>query len=322
MILVEFDLAGAEWVVVAYLANDPNMIEVVESGKSPHIVTGALITDVPEPLVIADHKLLGNATDPGLIAQLRREKLPELIELHEKDAIFLPRSMSIRQSGKKSNHGLNYGMKYRRAALEWEIMESEAAPIVAAYTEVAYPGIPKWWEATRQTMKENDRTLTNCFGRKVRLLGEWGSDLFDKAYSFVPQSTVVDIVLEAMCAAFEDTSEPFQRMNLGAQVHDSLMALYPTDNWGDLTHFCHQMVEYMRPELNYGGHTFRLNVDIKVGISWGDMHSVKTPEEIPEVYAALVASERPRLASDAAEKAEWQTLYHPDQEAHLQALAD
>lgn len=322
MILVEFDLAGAEWVVVAYLANDQNMIEVIRSGKSPHIVTGSLISGASEDLVIRDHKAVGNNTEPGLVAQLRRTSVPELLELHEKDAIFLPRSMSIRQSGKKSNHGLNYGMKYRRAALEWEVMETEAAPIVSAYTEVAYPGIPKWWESVKEEMRKNDRTLTNCFGRKVRLLGEWGSDLFDKAYSFKPQSTVVDIVLKAMCLAFEDTSEPFQKMHLGAQVHDSLMALYPTDNWGDLFYFCHQMVEYMRPELNYSGHTFRLNVDIKVGLNWGDMHSVKTPEQIPEVYEALVRSERPHLEDDAAEKAEWQTLYHPDQEAHLLSLPE
>ena len=31
--LLEFDLAGAEWVVVAYLSGDERMIDVVESGK-------------------------------------------------------------------------------------------------------------------------------------------------------------------------------------------------------------------------------------------------------------------------------------------------
>lgn len=310
MLFIEFDLAGAEWVVVAYLSGDKNMIDVVESGKSPHVATACMISSVSEELVLADHKLLGSNTNAVDIMALRVEYLPDLIDLHEKDAIFLPRSMSLRQMGKKSNHGLNYGMKFRRAALEWEIMEADAAPIVDAYTSVAYPGIKEWWKATQAQMRKN-RTLTNCFGRKVRLLGEMGSDLFDQAYSFVPQSTVVDICLQAMCSAFEDRSIEFVPWHLGAQVHDSLMIQVPTHDWLVVEAICTKIIKHMSPELEYNGHKFILGVDMKIGLNWGDMRSVKRVEEIRAVYEELVASAAQVQAPAAAEPAEEQKQYHP-----------
>jgi len=310
MILIEFDLAGAEWVVVAYLSGDKNMIGVVESRKSPHVATACMISSVSEELVLADHKLIGNNTNAGDIAAMRAEFLPELIDLHDKDAIFLPRSMSLRQMGKRSNHGLNYGMKFRRAALEWEIMEADAKPIVEAYSEIAYPGIKDFWANTRAQLKK-DRTMTNCFGRKVKLMGEWGNDLFDQAYSFVPQSTVVDICLQAMCLVYEDRSMEFVDWHLGAQVHDSIMIQVPIHDWLVVEAICNKVIKHMSPELEYNGYKFTLGVDMKIGLNWGDMRSVKKVENIREVYAELVASAAQVGELAAAEQAEEQTTHHP-----------
>ena len=310
MILIEFDLAGAEWVVVAYLSGDKNMIGVVESRKSPHVATACMISSASEELVLADHKLIGNNINAGDIAAMRAEFLPELIDLQDKDAIFLPRSMSLRQMGKKSNHGLNYGMKFRRAALEWEIMEADAKPIVEAYSEIAYPGIKDFWANTRAQLKK-DRTMTNCFGRKVKLMGEWGNDLFDQAYSFVPQSTVVDICLQAMCLAYEDRSMEFVNWHLGAQVHDSLMIQVPIHDWLVVEAICNKVIKHMSPKLEYNGYKFTLGVDMKIGLNWGDMRSVKKVENIREVYEELVESAAQVGEPAAAEQAEEQTTHHP-----------
>jgi len=310
VIFVEFDLAGAEWVVVAYLSGDKNMIDVVESGKSPHVATAGLISSAPEELILAEHKVVGSITNPTEIAALRVEYLPDLLDLQEKDAIFLPRSMSLRQMGKKSNHGLNYGMKFRRAALEWEILEGEAAPIVEYYSTVAYPGIREWWKAVVAQLKK-DRTLTNCFGRKVRLLGEWGNDLFDQAYSFTPQSTVVDICLQAMCKAYEDPDIANVDWRLGAQVHDSLMIQMPIFDWTVVEHVCAKIIEYMRPDIEYNNYKFKLGVDMKIGLNWGDMRSVKKVEEIRAVYEELVASAAQAEEPAAAELEVEQKQHHP-----------
>lgn len=307
MILLEFDLAGAEWVIVAYLSGDKNMIGVVESGKSPHIVTGSLISSLPEDIVLQDHKLVGSNTDPRTIERLREPIGRDLLD----GPFFWPRSMSVRQMGKKSNHGLNYNMKYRRAALEWEVAESDAKPIVEAYSEVAYPGIKDYWKGIVAELKAS-RTLTNCFGRKVRLLGEWGQDLFDQGYSFKPQSTVGDITLQAMCSIYEDDS--LQDIRLGAQVHDSLLLQSPIPavdtDWAALTVACERVIHHLRPELEYNGFKFRLNVDMKIGLNWGDMRPT-SPSKIREVYEELVASAVQEEPSASAGQGAVQTTQGP-----------
>jgi hypothetical protein len=276
--MIEFDLAGAEWVVVAYLSQDPNMLEVVKSGKSPHIVTGALIAGCDEGLVTEDHKKVGSLTDPTAVEQARRG-------IAFPPGIFLPRSMSIRQAGKKSNHGLNYDMRYRRFALENEMTEKDAEPIVNLYRTKAYPWIfEKYHVEVRRQLKDEDRSLTNCFGRKVRLLREWGQELFMAAYSFKPQSTVFDTVRHGMRMAFEDESRAFSHIRLGAQVHDSLMMNHPVpstrDEWLDLASCVWKLSqEYMRPELIYHDTPFRLGCDAKMGVSWGRLVSLSIPAE-------------------------------------------
>lgn len=276
MIMIEFDLAGAEWVVVAYLSQDANMLDVVQSGRSPHIVTGALISGAPETFVEEESEVVGSNTDASTILSLREKLIiPE--------GIFLPRVMSIRQAGKKSNHGLNYNMKFRRFALENEMLEADAEPICDAYVNKAYPGIKNYWKDVRAELSDNKRTLVNCFGRKVKLRGEWGEELFNQAYSFKPQSTVVDICNAAMKKAYFDESVSFQRFYLGAQVHDSLQIQTPIPEseveWQHLIVMCLRIKEeYMRPIVHYN-QDFRLNCDMKMGLNWGDMHKVKIGSE-------------------------------------------
>jgi DNA polymerase I-like protein with 3'-5' exonuclease and polymerase domains len=301
MLILEFDLAGAEWVVVAYLSRDPNMLEVVRSGKSPHIVTGALISGAPEEFVLEEHKVVGSHTDATTIEMLRKS-------LHVPPQIFLPRVMSIRQAGKKSNHGLNYNMKYRRFALENEMLEADAQPIVERYVNVAYPGIKNYWESIRKELKDNKRTMVNCFGRRVKLRGEWGEELFNQAYSFKPQSTVVDIVNAAMVLAYEDESPDFENFFLGAQVHDSLhvQAIVPQtrDEWLSLARMVLVLKEnYMRPTLSYNGVEFKLGCDAKLGINWGNMESFKTSDDIEDVVTRVRAAYDVCLASKSAHPA-------------------
>jgi DNA polymerase family A len=285
MIILEFDLAGAEWVVVAYLSGDPNMLGVVRSGKSPHVVTGALISGASEEFVLQEHKLIGSHTDATTIHMLRQG-------LSVPPHVFLPRVMSIRQAGKKSNHGLNYNMKYRRFALENEMLETDAQPIVEAYINKAYPGIKNYWLGIKRELKDNKRTLTNFFGRKVKLRGEWGEELFNQAYSFKPQSTVVDVVNRAMRLAYEDESSDFENFFLGAQVHDSLHVQVRVprnpDEWASLARMVLKLKEdYMRPELEYNGTKFRLGCDAKLGLNWGHMEPFPTAECVEDTLTLM-----------------------------------
>lgn len=276
MMLMEFDLSGAEWVIVAYLSGDANMLDVVQSGKSPHIVTGHLMTGVPEEIISKENKIVDKHTDPDTIEELRREGIPEIFELATK---FLPRSMSCRQAGKKSNHALDYAMRFRRFALENEIDEREAKIMVDLYNNEAYPGVPKWQEDIRRELRNNDRTLYNLLGRKVRLLDEWGDDLFNAAYSFKPQSTVGDCVNEALCILYEDQSAACQLADILTQTHDSATVQYPVKDFLKMSEFALEFEDRISPELeatDIHGVTrkFHIKVDMKIGKTWGDMHEV------------------------------------------------
>ncbi len=184
-VFLEIDKRQAEWVVVAYLTGDANMLSVVESGQDTHIHTASLMFNAEKEIVQYDDKIVGSNTDPDLIASLRGSDS----FLAGRTGNF-QRTMSARQCGKKSNHGLNYDEGFVQFALINEIEQREAKVIWEMYHNI-YPGIHLWYENIKRLLQK-DRTLTNYFGRKVRFMDAWGPDLWKSAYSMLPQSTVVD----------------------------------------------------------------------------------------------------------------------------------
>lgn len=278
--LFEFDKAGAEWVIVAYLSGDGNMLSVVEQGKSPHVVTGALMSGASEDFVKRENELVGHATDPDKIVSLRSQLSDEIQE-----EWWLPRTMSIRQGGKKSNHGLNYNCKYKTFALVNEIPENEAKEMIRLYREEAYPGIPIWQDSIMRELQK-DRTLTNCFGRKRKFMDAWGPTLFDSAYAFKPQSTVFDITRVAMVGIERDRSPLMYPFNLDTQVHDSIVGEYPCDDVQQVAKMIHKVAyTYMNPKLHYNGRDFYVDTTLEIGLNWGQdsMHSVPLSKDIEEL---------------------------------------
>lgn len=282
--LVEFDKAGAEWVVVAYASGDARMIYVVQSGKSPHVETGKLITQATEELILKEHKVIGAKTDPVEIEELRREHVPEIFSA---DLLFLPRIFSIRQMSKKCNHALNYYMQAREFSQQTEMEERDCKKVVDLYTRTAYPGVPLWWESIKRDLRQNNRTIYNCFGRKRRFLEEWGNDLFKQAYAHLPQSTIVDMVNGGLVLYWDD--EHLVRLwDFLAQVHDSLVFQVSVGDWKTIAKGCVKIaLDYMNPECEYGGRKFRVGTDMKIGKSWGQMHPVPLSRDIDKVAADL-----------------------------------
>lgn len=281
--LMEFDKSGAEWVVVAYLSGDANMISVVEEGISPHVKTGHLISGAPISLIEREAKIVGQTTDPQRISELRQE-LPELLAGN----YFLPRSMSIRQCGKKSNHSLNYDEGYRVFAMLNEIDETESKRIVNLYKTVAYPNIPVWHTAVQEELRRNDRSLSNCFGRKRRFLGAWDRELWKAAYAFLPQSTVVDMVNGGMCLTYRDNSSPFRKLDLLAQTHDSITTQYPISDFVSAAKAAYKIAEvYLSPTCEYGAKKFKIKTDLKVGSNWGKMLTVPITSDIKVLASGI-----------------------------------
>ena len=283
--LYEIDKARAEWVVVAYAANDASMIEVCESGEDPHLHTAHQMYGVDKEAIMLDNKLIGHSTDPMEIA----EKRGNWFDSNGISTKGWPRNMSMRQAGKKSNHGLNYDEGYKTFALMNEIPEAEAKRMISLYHE-GYPGIRRWHETTQSKLRHN-RTLVNCFNRKYKFLDAWGPDLFKAAYAFIPQSTVVDLVNESMAATYNDQDPTTDHSEILMQVHDSVL----NQRHFEASHRDYRtwaaailrQVAQMNPTMTYSGREFQIGSDLKVGTDWANMVEVKLSENVTELEQRL-----------------------------------
>lgn len=308
---IELDKAGSEWVLVAYLSGDPNMLRVIEEGKSPHIVTGALLTGLPEEVVELESKVVGLRNDPIEIESLRLD-IPEL----QNGNGFLPRSMSIRQCAKKANHGLNYMEGWYMFAFLNELPASEAKMIVNGYRYNVYPMIDTWWKSIAAELKEKKRgpngreetrTLYNLLGHRRQFLGMWGDELWKSAVAYKPQSTNGQMVRRGGKLIYNDMKaayygdkklKSFLDLDLLANVHDSLLLSFPWGKWFSAAECILRCMEHMSPELEAKGRKFKIKTDLKVGgLNWSKMKECKVSRNVNEfgrmIAEAVKASEKP-----------------------------
>lgn len=277
----EVDKRQAEWVVVAYLCGDANMIQVIEEDRDTHIHTASLMFNCPPEVLELEGKLVGSNTDPDVIASIRAGHA-----ILDRYAGGLPRTMSGRQCGKKSNHGLNYDEGFTKFALINEIEQSEAKRIVEMY-HLIYPGIRVWYESVKRQLQK-DRTLTNCFGRKVRFLDAWGPDMWKAAYSMLPQSSVVDSLNQGMVKVYEDETicgTAGANIDLLAQVHDSVLFQVPENLLRSpaFQGISEKVYNAVSPMLNYNGRSFKIATDSKFGRNWGGYHPTGNPSGMREL---------------------------------------
>lgn len=284
-VFLEVDKRQAEWVVVAYCTGDANMIAAVESGIDVHTHTASLMYEVPPELIKHEHKLNGHSTSADAIASHRTGDSLVAKFLRESKKSW-PRTMSLRQCGKKSNHGLNYDEGPNGFAMINEIDQAEAKRIVSMYHEI-YPGIRIWYESIKRQLQK-DRILTNCFGRSVRFLGAWNDNLWKSAYSMLPQSSVVDSLNRGMQNLYDDPAVSGingANADILAQVHDSVLMQVPIAFLKDRTRFewlREKIREETSPTLEYNGREFKIASDYKFGLNWGEYNKDKNPAGMQE----------------------------------------
>jgi len=292
-VLWEVDKRQAEWVVMAYLTGDANMIRVIEEGKDTHIHTASLMFGAEPELIEYENKLVGNNSDPDIIRAIR-----EGDSSLAKYADGFPRTMSARQCGKKSNHGLNYDEGFVKFALINEMEQSEGKRIVTMY-HLIYPGIKVYYQ-TVQRLLQRDRALTNCFGRKVRFMDAWDQNLWKAAYSMLPQSSVVDSLNQGMIKIYADSwlcGVNYLNIDVLAQVHDSILMQVPrhiieNSNFSGIVGL---VFGYVSPELCYNGRKFKIATDMKIGLNWSGynkdnlqgMREVRNLDEVPKILKEL-----------------------------------
>jgi DNA polymerase-1 len=279
-VFLEVDKRQAEWVVVAYASGDANMIAAIEAKTDVHLHTASLMFNADPDIIRLDNKMIGHITDAEVIAQIRYED-----PILRKYTQGFPRSMSARQCGKKSNHGLNYAETANGFALINEMTIGEAKEIVNLYHRI-YPGIQLWYEAIKRQLQK-DRSLTNCFGRKVRFMNLWCDDLFKSAYSMLPQSTVVDSLNMGMVDIYaDDDITKVMNVDVLAQVHDSVLMQVPIsvlENEQSFNALFDKVTKYTSPGMNYNGRDFTIASDFKAGLNWGGANDKHNPTGMDDV---------------------------------------
>lgn len=239
MVAFSIDLAQAENRVVAYYAPDIEMIEAFEHNDDLHKKTAGLVFGVPASEVTYDED------DPT-----------HWVDLGSGDH-------AMRYWGKRANHGLNYGMSYRRAGLLWEIPEKQAKFIVDRYHQ-AYPGVEKMHRKIQSQLNKN-RILINPLGRKRLFLDRWGRELFKEAYSWVPQSTVAGkINRDGVCYIYYN-QQIFEHVHLMNQVHDSVEFQIPlTIGWEEIARLILIIKEKLEEPLVWENREFSIPADVEI----------------------------------------------------------
>jgi DNA polymerase I-like protein with 3'-5' exonuclease and polymerase domains len=278
----EVDKRQAEWVVVAYLTGDANMLSVVEEGKDTHVHTASLMFGVEPEIIEYENKLVGMNSDPEVIQAIRSGD-----DILAKYCRNFPRTMSGRQCGKKSNHGLNYAEGFAKFSLINEIEQPEAKRIVEMYHQI-YPGIRVWYESIKRQL-QRERALVNCFGRRVRFMDAWGEDLWKAAYSMLPQSSVVDSLNIGMVKTYADDSlcsPNGNNIDILAQVHDSILLQIPIPALEGFDALRYTIYDYVSPTLKYNNREFKLATDSKMGLNWSGV-SKDNPGGMREIKSLL-----------------------------------
>lgn len=195
------DLSQAENRIVAWVANCHAMMNAFINGEDVHTLTAEFI--------------------------MRTFYGDEAVEHSVRDLSPLGNGDSKwRDWGKRANHGLNYDLGYRKFAMYYELMESQAKLIVEGYHK-KYPEVRGVFHNYVRSCLRRSRTIPNLLGRNRHFYGDVqgpGSDnTFKQAYSFIPQATVGDIMNQwGFHPVYYDTTGLFEPVEFLNQIHDSM----------------------------------------------------------------------------------------------------
>lgn len=193
------DLKGAENRLVAYMGPVPPMVRAFEEGIDVHCLTASLLYGIQ-------------------LSEVSREKGSAGIPNSDK---------SQRDIGKMVNHSGNYGVGYKKLALQADMQERFVRPILERYHEL-YPEVRGRYQAQVRQMLDRHRYVENPFGRRRRFYTRPGEETYNAAYSFLAQSTVADIVNRWGLSYIYDNPE-LADVYLADQVHDSVTVEIPLD---------------------------------------------------------------------------------------------
>lgn len=243
------DLEQAENRVVAYTAPEPEMIRAFNEGIDIHSKTGALLA---EDLSIEEVK----------------QQDEEGIKVDIGDG-----EHTWRHWGKKANHGLNYGMGYKKFALVNEIPEKESKKIVEKYHSI-YPGIRNSYHEWIKNKLYKDRKLTNPFDRTRKFFGPMNNNVYQEAYNYIPQSTVADIINRWAVAEVYHNQKKYKCVQLVNTTHDSITIQMEEGNDRYHRQVLTNLKQSLEQSITWRDKEFSIPIEIEKGKDLCDMEVI------------------------------------------------
>lgn len=238
-LLAGHDLSQAEAMVVAYVSRDPNMMKVF---KHPNPQKGDPESDIH-----------------ALTAKLFEER-------------GLPISRPL---AKEINHASNYGMGPGTLSLSltdagFPTTEKEAKVYIGLYHSV-YPSVRSVYHKSIESELRRNSTVYNLLGRRRYFQRPQNDDLLRKAYDYKAQSTVADVINEAVNRAYTLWAWIADFL---AQVHDELLTQIPLMELHSMSTVLWGLKNALEMPLSIHGETFTIPSGIKVGLNWRDMEEL------------------------------------------------
>ena len=248
------DLEQAESRTVAYVAEDEEYITAHESGDVHTFVCRMLWPDLEWTGDLKQDKVVAKENPPW-----------DLAPGHE-----------WRFQAKRCQHGLNYGLTPRGVSAWAHIPLAEATTMYERYFDT-FPGIKVRQERTTVKVQEHD-WLENPLGRRIKLFGRpWDPHTVKQAFSFIPQSTVADVLNLALWHVWNQYDP--ELIWLLAQVHDAILGQFPRDAEEEAVP---KLLDAMSIPVPILGRTMTIPVEVAVGLNWG-----KKSKENPNGLVAI-----------------------------------
>lgn len=288
--LFEIDKSGAEWVVVAYMCRDKEMLRIIENNLDPHLETAHLMTGIARKTIIAEDKLLSHTRDRTEIIEGRRRLVEEgFDELN--GSRWIPENQSIRQGGKTSDLAFNYDMSPEGYSLKYEVSLPDSRAFHKSYHQI-YLGVKQTYHSEIDFALKTTRTILTPAGAKWKFLGPIDSHVQRLFYAFPPQQTVAYMTNQGLIYAYEN----LPKIKLLAQIHDAILGEYPIQEASAFPQDITDLDKAVSPEFEWKGNSFSVKSEVKIGLNWGGwkkdnpkgMRKIRIGESVEEVLKEMI----------------------------------
>lgn len=253
------DLSQAENRIVAYLAGCEAQIEAFEKGWDVHAMMAGEIHKKDWREV---------SKEPG-------------------SSPYGPAEYSERDVGKRANHAINYDISAQGLSESMEI-PLRSAKVILERGSRAFPEIKGVFHREVVAQLNQGRTLVNLLGRKRKFYGRWGAALFREAYSWIPQSTVPDLINQwGLLPIWEE--DWYRVVEILNQVHDDIWFQVDGKQWKytGLALMLASLVWALEQPLKCKGREFVIPVEVEVGLCVGKLKEVNVRQGINKLAAEI-----------------------------------